>query len=149
MLKDTQHGSGRRCMKLYVDFASRPRRTRKMPAPVLPPWAGSAEWHAPARRADCREYSLAWRPWCWHRKMASVKKRGLWPRKMDPARPTIAMEKGQAPICCTYGYSTIRAWLDEKVTSPAAGAARSRSRNSHLRIDYCFCFTVSAQGDVG
>ena len=24
-------------------------------------------------------YSLAWRPWCRHRKMASVKKRLLWP----------------------------------------------------------------------
>ncbi len=63
-----------------------------------------------------------------------------------PPRDATDDDRARAARTCvkTPVFDWKVSWQDKEVPSPAAAAARSR--NSHLRIGYCF--TVIAQGDV-
>ena len=98
---------GMRCEKLYIRRFRLKASEDTFDAHSGPAAVGRFSRMACSGERSRRAYSLARRPWCRHREMAPVKKRRLWPRKMDfwgaGARPTFsrslarsrgALEKG-------------------------------------------------------
>ena len=93
---------GMRCEKLYIRRFRLKASEDTFDAHSGPAAVGRFSRMACSGERSRRAYSLARRPWCRHREMASVKKRRLWPRKMDfwgaGARPTFSHSLARAAL---------------------------------------------------